>query len=103
MVSNSNNKAHAGAVRRIAARWGGTVGPDSGPDILLADGRIEVETSATLAASIELLKSAPGRRYVAVTNKETIPDAFRLVDGTGIGVLNSHGDVLRDAVVPVRK
>jgi hypothetical protein len=97
------NKAHTAVVRRVAARWGGIVGPAEGPDILLPDGQIEVETSATLALSVERLKAASGRRYVAVTNKETVPEALRLVEGTGIGVLNSHGDVLFDAVVPFRK
>ncbi len=46
------NKAHTATVHRIAARWGGIVGRGDEPDILLADGCIEVETSATLDVSV---------------------------------------------------
>jgi hypothetical protein len=58
---------------------------------------VAVETSATLASGIEHLKMLPGRRFVAVTNREAIDDALRLVDGTGIGVLNPRGEIIRDA------
>jgi len=78
------------------------LGPAGSPDIALPDGRIEVETSATLAQGIANLRLADGRRYVAVTNKETIPEALRLVDGTGIGLLNSHGEILREAAAAPR-
>lgn len=97
-----SNKAHTATVRRIAALWGGLLGPAGSPDIVLPDGRIEVETSATLAQGIANLRLAYGRRYVAVTNKETIPEALRLVDGTGIGLLNSHGEILHEAVAAPR-
>jgi hypothetical protein len=96
-----SNKAHTAAVHRIAARYRAVAQrPDaagSGPDILLPDGRIDVETSATLAARITSLKSLPGRRFVAVTNKESLDEALRLAAGTGIGVMDSHGDIVLDA------
>ena len=50
-----------------------------------------METSATLDQGLEKLRQATGRRYLAVTNKETIPAALDRVNGTGIGLLDSHG------------
>jgi hypothetical protein len=99
-----SNKAHTAAVHRIATRYRGAVrqlsagghGGDN-PDILLPDGRIDVETSATLADRIASLKSVTGRRFVAVTNKESLAEAVRLATGTGIGVMDSHGEVVLDA------
>ena len=92
-----SNKAHTATVHRIAARWGGVVGRGDEPDILLADGCIEVETSATLESGLGKLQPIAGRRYLAVTNKETIPAALARVNGTGIGVLDSHGAILLEA------
>ena len=99
-----SNKAHTAAVHRIAARYRavarppGTVGPNGDtPDIELPDGRIDVETSATLAARIASLQLVKGRRFVAVTNKESLEDALRLAAGTGIGVMDSQGDIVLDA------
>ena len=100
-----SNKAHTAAVRRIAARYG-AIAPSAAevhrhngdaPDIILQDGRIEVETSATLAARIKSLQSVKGRRFIAVTNKETVDDALRLAAGTGIGVMDAHGEILLEA------
>jgi hypothetical protein len=88
------NKAHKAVTRRIAARYGGTVS-ERNSHVVLPDGLVQVETSATLAAGIECLKSVSGRRFVAVTNKETLADALTLVEGTGIGVMDSHGEIVR--------
>jgi hypothetical protein len=98
-----SNKAHTAAVHRIAARYRAVARSQhecqngDGPDIELPDGRIDVETSATLAARIASLQRLKGRRFVAVTNKESLDDALRLAAGTGIGVMNSQGDIVLDA------
>ncbi len=91
------NKAHTATVRRIAARWGGSIGQAGEADIILPDGRIEVETSATLESGIARLLNASGRRYLAVTNKETISIALEKVNGTGIGVLDAQGTIVLEA------
>jgi hypothetical protein len=90
------NKAHKAVTRRIAARYGGTVG-DHNHHVVLPDGLVQVETSATLAAGIDRLKLASGRRFIAVTNKETLADALALVEGTGIGVMDAYGQIVRPA------
>jgi hypothetical protein len=59
-----------------------------------AGGTIAVETSATLLAGIERLKDVAGQRYVAVTNKETLAEAKKLVAGTNIGVMDARGEIV---------
>ena len=91
------NKAHTATMRRIASRYGGTIGQDGRADIAAGDILIEVETAATLTEGIARLLSHDCRRYIAVTNRESLPEALRLTAGTGIGVMNPQGDIVRDA------
>ena len=92
-----SNKAHTATVRRLATRFGAAINPDGGPDIVTAEMLIEVETSATLAEGVSRLASLTGRRFVAVTNLESLSEAMKLVAGTGIGVMNPQGDIVHEA------
>jgi hypothetical protein len=58
---------------------------------------IEVETAATVAEGIRKLQEAAGRRFVAMTNRESIRDALRLASATEIGVMSPQGDVVKEA------
>ncbi len=69
------NKAHTATVNRIIRRYGGTVGTGVNVDIQSPEGLIEVETEATLGRGVRRLKKCDGTTYVAVTNKEAIPEA----------------------------
>jgi hypothetical protein len=93
------NKAHTATMRRIANRYGGTIGQDSRADITAGDMLIEVETAATLTEGVGRLMSQSCRRYIAVTNRESLPEALRQTEGTGIGVMNPQGDIVREANV----
>lgn len=91
------NKAHTATMRRIAKRYGGIITQDGKADITAGDMLIEVETVATLAEGIARLLSQSCRRYVAVTNREALPEALRQTAGTGIGVMNPQGEIVREA------
>lgn len=91
------NKAHTATVRRLAARFGAAENLEGGPDIVTPDLVIEVETSATLADGVARLNGLTGRRFIAVTNLESLTEALQLVAGTGIGVMNPQGDIVREA------
>jgi hypothetical protein len=91
-----SNKAHTATLRRIAKRYAGTIGTDGQADITAGDVLIEVETAATIAEGIHRLQSHAGKRYVAVTNQETIVEALRMTAQTGIGVMNPQGDIVRE-------
>ncbi|MDX1945921.1 MAG: hypothetical protein SFU86_11030 [Pirellulaceae bacterium] len=92
-----SNKAHTATVRRLAARYGASIPLGGLPDLISGEMLIAVETSATLPAGVSRLATLSGRRYVAVTNRESLAEAFRLVEGTGIGVMNPQGDIVREA------
>lgn len=91
------NKAHTATVRRIAARYGGQLSDGDGPDIQTASLTIEVETNASIHEGIRNLELVDGPVYIAVTNKEAIPDAMRLTDETQIGIMDPQGNILRES------
>jgi hypothetical protein len=92
-----SNKAHTATVRRIAARYALAPSNDGPPDIAGKDLVIEVETSATLADGVRRLRERPGRRYVAVTNREALREALQLVAESGIGVMDPRGEIVQEA------
>lgn len=93
------NKAHAAVVRRLIERYGTDTSGSNGFDIHVGDLIIEVETSATLQDGIAKLRAIPGRRYIAVTNREALPDALAITDTTDIGVMDPWGEIVREAVL----
>ncbi|MEX2175185.1 MAG: hypothetical protein WD872_12555 [Pirellulaceae bacterium] len=95
------NKAHSATVRRLQQRYQVQVGEtfdlagrdnQSGKDLI-----IEVETAATLADGIRKLLHADGRRFVAMTNQESIGDALSITRATQIGVMSPRGDIVKEA------
>jgi hypothetical protein len=89
------NKAHTATLHRLATRYGVQAGPSFD---LSGDGLIiEVETAATVAEGVRKLQQAAGRRFVAMTNQESIHDALLLTRATEIGVMNPRGDVVKEA------
>ena len=91
------NKAHTATVRRIAKRYGATFRDNGGLDVETGTMTVAVETSATISDGVALLQPLTGERYIAVTNKEALADAFRLTDGTPIGVMDSQGNIVKAA------
>jgi hypothetical protein len=89
------NKAHAATLRRLSKRYGVQTG--NGSD-LAGDGLIiEVETAATLADGVRNLQHKSGRRFVAMTNQESIDDALFVTRATEIGVMGPRGDIVKEA------
>ena len=91
------NKAHTAVVNRILARYQGSSAQDGLFDVLAGDLLIAVETSATLAAAFPQIQARPGTRYIAVTNQESLDEALRLTTATPVGVMNSQGDIVKEA------
>ena len=90
------NKAHTATLRRLAKRYGGQTG-DSRADVVAGDLLIEVETAATLSGGIARLRRQSCRRFIAVTNRESLDEALRQTEGTGIGVMDPQGEIVREA------
>jgi hypothetical protein len=89
------NKAHAATLRRLSERYG----IPSGQSFDLAGGDliIEVETAATVADGIRKLLQAGGRRFIAMTNQESVHDALLMTRATEIGVMSPRGDIVKEA------
>ena len=91
------NKAETATASRIAKRYAGVVNRFASPDIRTAEMFVEVETEATLRSGLEKLKQYSGRAYLAVTNQEALPTALRLVTNTSSGVMDSKGNIVKEA------
>jgi len=95
------NKAHTATANRIARRYGGTASVDGSPDIQTADLVVEVETSATVRKTVQRLQNSDRPTFVAVTNKEAILEALRYAQGTTVGVMDPHGDIIKQSQPPL--
>ena len=89
------NKAHAAVCNRIFKRYGGRLGRYEGPDVQASGFLVEVETTATLEDGKNSLLRQEGPRYLAVTNREAVPEALKVVAGTPLGVMDPQGNILR--------
>jgi len=93
-------KAHTTVVNRVIQLFAGEPNPDTSSviDIIAGDKLIAVESTATLDQAIEQLLSMPGLRYIAATNQEALLEAQRLCSATPLGLINSQGQVVKEAV-----
>jgi hypothetical protein len=89
------NKAHSATLRRLSKRYDVQAGQAF--DLTGGGLSIEVETAATLVEGVRKLQRVAGRCYVAMTNQESLADALLLTAATDIGVMNSRGDVIKEA------
>ena len=89
------NKAHAATLRRLSERYGLANGRLY--DLMGGDLIIEVETAATVADGVRKLLQAGGRRFVAMTNQESVDDALLIARTTEIGVMSPKGDIVKEA------
>ena len=94
------NKAHTATANRIARRYGCSVNVDGSPDIQAAELVVEVETSATVRKAIQRLQNFDRPAFVAVTNKEAILEALRYAQGTTVGVMDPHGEIVKQSQPP---
>jgi hypothetical protein len=89
------NKAHAATLRRLSERY--PVHGGQSFDLMGEGLIIEVETAATVANAVRKLLDAGGRRFVAMTNQESLRDALLVTRTTEIGVMSPRGDIVKEA------
>jgi hypothetical protein len=87
------NKAHTTTINRIVRRYNGKSGLDV--DVETPEGIVEVETEATIRRGIRQLNKFRGPVYLAVTNREALPEALRATAGSRIGVMDPHGNIVK--------
>jgi hypothetical protein len=91
------NKAHTATVNRIIRRYAGASAWDINVDVRTADAIIEVETEATIQRGVRRLKTFEGPVYLAVTNREALPEALRVTNGSHVGVMDPQGNIVKPA------
>jgi hypothetical protein len=91
------NKAHTATVNRIIRRYAGASAWDINVDIRTSEAIIEVETEATIHRGVRRLKTFEGPVYLAVTNREALPEALRATNGSHIGVMDPQGNIVKPA------
>jgi hypothetical protein len=99
MPRGKSTKSHTTTRNRVARRYNGRIDDASGFDVVTDDMTILVATTATVAEAVKRLQARSGLVYVAMTNHEGVKDAVRTVGDTGVGVMNSRGEV----VLPCRR
>lgn len=90
-------KSHDVAARRIAKQNRGTYWPKSSPDVRAYDRLVEVKSKASeLPKALRQLGKGQRKKYVALPGQQ-VPTAVKRLKGTGVGVMNYHGKVVKRA------
>ena len=88
---------HDQIAERIARKFHTEYKQNKGIDIVTPRRVVEVETkSSTLSQGINQVVHSQKPRYIAV-NKQNIGNALDATEGTGIGVMNQMGNVVKKA------
>lgn len=88
---------HDRIAKAIAAKKGTEYHKNKGVDIRTPKQVIEVEVKAAdLEAGIEQVKRSTKARYIAVPN-DLVAEAKEATEGTGIGVMNEHATIKKQA------
>jgi len=88
---------HDQIAEKLAKKFGVEYQKQKGVDIVTKDRVMEVETKKNgIAQGIGQVKRSPKARYLAV-NQVNIKNALQATQGTGIGVMQSNGEIVKRA------
>jgi len=88
---------HDQIAERLAKKFGTKYKKDKGIDIVTKDRVIEVEvTKNGIYQGIEQVQRSSKARYIAV-NENNIQNALNATKGTGIGVMDENGRIIKRA------
>jgi len=88
---------HDVIAEKLAKKFGTEYTIDKGIDIVTRDRVVEVETKKdSLSQGIDQVQHSSKPRYLAV-NKPNIDNALDATKGTGIGVMNESGRIIKKA------
>ena len=90
---------HDKIAESLAKKFGTEYKKQRGIDIVTKDRAIEVEvTKGGIYQGIKQVKRSSKARYIAVNDKN-IQDALNATEGTGIGVMDEKGRILKEGEV----
>ncbi len=88
---------HDQIANKLARKFGANYKSDEGIDLVLPNRVIEVETQkAGIEQGIKQVEKSDKARYLAV-NKINVNNALSATQGTGIGVMNQTGRIVKKA------
>jgi hypothetical protein len=88
---------HDQIAESLAKKFGTRYKKHKGIDIVTDDRVIEVETTKNgIYQGIDQVKRSPKARYIAV-NDRNIQNALKATEGTGIGVIDEKGKIVKRA------
>jgi hypothetical protein len=88
---------HDQIANKLAKKFGTDYKSDKGIDLVLPNRVIEVETKkAGIEQGIKQVEKSDRARYLAV-NKINVDNALSATQGTGIGVMNQTGRIVKKA------
>ena len=88
---------HDQIAEKLAKEFGAKYKKYKGIDIVTSNRVIEVETTKNgIYQGINQVKRSPKPRYIAV-NKRNIQNALKVTEGTGIGVMDEKGRIVKRA------
>ena len=88
---------HDQIASKLASKFGTEYKSDKGIDLVLSNRVIEVETKkAGIEQGIKQVEKSDKARYLAV-NKINVNNALSATQGTGIGVMNQTGRIVKKA------
>ena len=96
------NKAHTATANRIARRYQAEFNQGEGYDIQTPEMVVEVETTATMVDAMQRLEGQAGQVYIALTNKDAVTEALRVLPENRVGIMDPYGNIVRPAVAEMK-
>lgn len=91
----NESRAHKTAANRIARRLGTEYNDGQGADVRATGITVEVETPDTVNDGPRQLQGHRNEVYIAGTNQEAVEKALEKTEGTTIGVMDNHGNIVK--------
>jgi hypothetical protein len=89
------NKAYTATLNRLVYRYQVMPNGDELFEIVTPELKILVATTATVHEVVDRLREFSTPVYIAMTNREGVPDAIRATHGTRIGVMDPAGEIIK--------
>ena len=88
---------HDEIAEKLAKKFSTKYKPNKGIDLVTGDSVVEIETKKEgIYQGIKQVEKSSKARYLAV-NKINIDNALKATEGTGIGVMNETGKIIKKA------
>lgn len=91
------SRPHDIAANRIAKKYGTEYNKGKGVDVNAPRAAVEVETAETVKQGLTQLQGFRKPAYIAGPNQEAVKAALERTKGTTVGVMDSHGNILKSS------